>query len=96
MFSCMRTNPLQDAPATRFNVDGMPKKIEIEVPDEFYAMLEKWAGIEGISLVELVQRELGRTKSPTNEEIFARLRASQTSNVDMTDVVRDIRRARGD
>jgi hypothetical protein len=94
MFSCMRTSQLQREPPTRFNVEGVPRKIEIELPDDVYGILERWAALEGISLPDLIQREVYRTKARTNDEISARIAARGPSKVKTADIVRDIREAR--
>jgi|GEM_PF-4087545 len=47
----------------------MSKKIEIEVPEEFYEMLEAQAAAEGKSLSEVVKLYLGaREKTLSFEE----------------------------
>jgi hypothetical protein len=94
MFSCMRPSQVREVPSTRFNVEAVPKKIEIELPDDVYGVLERWAALEGISLPELIQREVYRTKGWTNEEIAARITARGPSKVKTADIVRDIREAR--
>jgi hypothetical protein len=94
MFPCMRTSQVREVPSTRFNVEAMPKKIEIELPDRTYGILERWAALEGISLPELIAREVDRIGGWTNQELGNRIRASGPSKVKTADIVRDIREAR--
>ena len=97
MFSCMRTSQLRGELSTRFNVGDMSKKIEIEVPADFYEMLEMEADAEGISLTDLVKRELGATSGLLSfEELAARVRERGPSKVKTENTVRYIREARGD
>ena len=97
MFSCMSTSHLRDEPATRFNVEGMSKKIEIEVPDDFYEMLEAQAAAEGKSLSDVVKLYLGvKEKTLSFEEISARIKARGPSKGKATDTVRLIHEGRGE
>ncbi len=96
MFLCMRTSHLQREAPARFNVGEMSRKIEIEVPDELYELLERWAAIEEISLSDLIRREVYRCESWSNEELSARIKAGGPSNANTANTVRYIREARGD
>jgi predicted CopG family antitoxin len=96
MFLCMRTSGLRSEAPTRFNVGAMTKRIEIELPDELYELLERWAAIEEISLSDLIRREVYRNESWTNEQLSARIKAGGPSNASTANMVRYIREARGD
>jgi hypothetical protein len=97
MFSCMRTNHLRDEASARFNVGDMSKKIEIEVSDDFYEMLEEQAAAERIPFTDLVKRELGVVEETLSfEEISDRVKASGPSKGKTANTVRYIREARGD
>jgi hypothetical protein len=97
MFSCMRTNHLRDELSARFNVAEMPRKIEIEVPEEFYAMLEEQAAAEGIPFTDLVKRELGVIENPLSfKEISARIKARGPSKGTAAETVQIIREGRGE
>jgi plasmid stability protein len=91
----MRTSQLRDVSATRINVVDMSKMIQIRnVPDEMHRMLKMRAAAEGISLSDLIKRELGVMLS--FEELAARVQARGPSNVKTASTVRYIREARGD
>jgi predicted CopG family antitoxin len=90
----MRTSQLKEHPSARFNLEAVPRKIEIKLPDELYEMLERWADIEGISLSDLMLRELGRTEPLDNKEASARIEACGPSNVNVENIVRYIREGR--
>jgi hypothetical protein len=97
MFSCMRTNHLRDESSARFNVGDMSRKIEIEVPEDFYEMLEEQVAAEGIPFTDLVKRELGVVEGTLSfEEISARIKARGPSKGKADNTVRYIREARGD
>src|SRR6202012_6113567 len=98
MVPCMRANQLVDVSDTRFNVVDMSKMIQIRnVPDEMHRMLKMQAAAEGISLSDLIKRELGVTSGLlTFEELDARVRARGPSKVKTESTVRYIREARGD
>jgi hypothetical protein len=93
MFSCMRASPLQEDPTARFNVEEMPKKIEIELPDEVYGMLEMEAEALGMSLSEVIKSHLGvRGKALSFEEVAARRRARgpvQRKAIDSAGIIRE-------
>jgi len=75
----------------------MSKKIEIEVPDDFYEMLEAQAAAEGISFTDLVKRELGVMEDTLSfEELAARRRARGPSERNSIDWVQVIREGRGE
>jgi len=84
--------------ATHFNVDDMSKMIQIRnVPDELHRMLKARAAAEGISLSDLIKRELGATSGLLSfEELDARVKARGRSKVTTAETVRYIREARGD
>jgi plasmid stability protein len=98
MFRCMRTAQLHDVSSTRVNVVNMSKMIQVRnVPDEMHRMLKMRAAAEGISLSDLIKRELGLTSGLlTFEELDARVRARGPSKVKTESTVRYIREARGD
>ena len=76
MIGCMRTSHLQNGAPARFNVGDMSKMIEIEVPDGLPRMLKIQAAAEGISLSDLIKRELGVMENTLSfEEIAARVKA---------------------
>jgi plasmid stability protein len=83
---------------TRINVVDMSKMIQIRnVPDEMHRMLKMRAAAEGISLSDLIKRELGVMSGRlTFEELSARVRARGPSDVKTASTVRYIREARGD
>lgn len=96
--TCMRTRQLGEVSATTFNVVDMSKMIQIRnVPDEMHRMLKIRAAEEGISLSDLIKRELGVMSGLlTFEELAARVHARGRSKVKTADTVRYIREARGD
>jgi hypothetical protein len=97
MFSCMRTSNLQNEPPTRFNVGEMSKKIEIEVPDDFYEMLQEQAAAEKIPFIDLVRRELGvREGLVSFEELSAQKKAPDPADGKPIDWVQAIREGRGE
>lgn len=96
--ACMRTSQLRDVSAAKFNVGDMSKMIQVRnVPDELHRLLKMRAAAEGISLSDLIKRELGVVSGLlTFEELDARVRARGPSNVKTASTVRYIREARGD
>jgi antitoxin FitA len=94
----MRTSQLRDVSSTRINVVDMSKMIQIRnVPDEMHRMLKMQAAAEGISLSDLIKRELGVMSGRMSfEEIDARVRARGPSKVKSESIVRYIREARGE
>jgi hypothetical protein len=93
----MRTSRLKDGPPTRFNVEDVSRKIEIEVPVGYYRLLEKVATAQGITVPDLVKRELGLAgRGLSFEELDARVRARKPSGGSTAENVRIIREARGD
>jgi plasmid stability protein len=84
--------------ATPSNVVDMSKMIQIRnVPDEMHRMLKMRAAAEGISLSDLIKRELGVMSGLLSfEELDARVRARGPSKVKTAETVRYIREARGD
>lgn len=76
----------------------MSKTIEIrDVPDETHQVLSERARAEGISLSDLIKRELDVMSGRLSfEELDARVRARGRSNVRTESTVRYIREARGD
>ena len=94
----MRANQLVDVSSTHINVVDMSKMIQIRnVPDEMHRMLKMQAAAEGISLSDLIKRELGVMSGRASfEEISARVRARGPSNVKSENIVRYIREARGE
>ena len=94
----MRANHLRDVSATHFNVGDMSKIIQIRnVPDELHRMLKARAAAEGISLSDLIKRELGATSGLLSfEELDARVKARGRSKGTTAETVRYIREARGD
>jgi plasmid stability protein len=94
----MRTSQLIDVSATDFNVGHMSKMIQIRnVPDEMHRTLKTRAAEEGISLSDLIKRELGATSGLLSfEELDARVRARGRSKSKAANTVRYIREARGD
>jgi antitoxin FitA len=94
----MRTAQLREVSATGLNVVDMSKMIQIRnVPDEMHRMLKVRAAAEGISLSDLIKRELGVMSGLlTFEELDARVRARGPSKSKAAATVRYIREARGD
>lgn len=94
----MRASQLKDVSTTRFNVVNMSKMIQIrDVPDELHQMLKAQAAVEGISLSDLIKRELeSRSRLLSFEEAAARARARGPSKCTTAETVRLIREARGD
>lgn len=94
----MRANHLRDVSATHFNVVDMSKMIQIRnVPDELHRVLKTRAAAEGISLSDLIKRELGATSGLLSfEELDARVKARGRSKGTTAETVRYIREARGD
>jgi antitoxin FitA len=77
----------------------MSKMIQVRnVPDEMHRMLKMRAAEEGISLSDLIKRELGATSGLLSfEELDARVRARGPSKKSKTaNTVGYIREARGD
>jgi hypothetical protein len=76
----------------------MSKMIQVRnVPDEMHRMLKIQAAAEGISLSDLIKRELGVMSDRISfEELDARVRARGPSKVKTENTVRYIREARGD
>ncbi|HEY5334252.1 MAG TPA: hypothetical protein VIJ21_11960 [Solirubrobacterales bacterium] len=67
------------------------------VPDEMHRMLKMQAAAEGISMSDLIKRELGVMSDRLSfEELDARVRARGPSKVKTENTVRYIREARGD
>jgi plasmid stability protein len=79
-------------------VVDMSKMIQVRnVPDEMHRMLKIQAAAEGISLSDLIKRELGVMSDRLSfEELDARVRARGPSKVKTENTVRYIREARGD
>ena len=98
IIGCMRTSQLREVSSTRVNVVDMSKMIQIRnVPDEMHRMLKMRAAAEGISLSDLIKRELGVMSDRLSfEELSARVRARGPSKVKTENTVRYIREARGD
>jgi hypothetical protein len=97
MFPCMRTSHLQNGASTRFNVEVMTKKIEIEVPDDFYELLEEQAAAEGRTLAEVVKSYLGVKETTLSwQELSARIKARGPSKGTAAETVRFIREGRGE
>jgi len=98
MFSCMKTIEPPKVSSTMVNVLDMSKMIQVRnVPDEMHRMLKMRAAAEGISLSDLIKRELGVMSGLlTFEELSARVRARGPSKVKTANTVRYIREARGD
>jgi hypothetical protein len=94
----MRTSQLREVSSTRVNVLDMSKMIQVRnVPDEMHRMLKMQAAAEGISLSDLIKRELGVMSDRLSfEELDARVRARGPSKVKTANTVRYIREARGD
>jgi len=76
----------------------MSKMIQIRnVPDELHRTLKVRAAAEGISLSDLIKRELGATSGLLSfEELDARVRARGPSKVKTANTVRYLREMRGD
>ena len=67
------------------------------VPDEMHRMLKMQAAAEGISMSDLIKRELGVMSDRLSfEELDARVRARGPSKVKTENTVRYIRESRGD
>ncbi len=67
------------------------------VPDEMHKMLKMRAVAEGISLSDLIKRELGVAAGLMSfEELSARVRARGPSKVKTANTVRYIRESRGE
>ena len=98
MIGCMRTSQLREVSSTRVNVVNMSKMIQVRnVPDEMHRMLKMQAAAEGISMSDLIKRELGvMSERLSFEELDARVRARGPSKVKTENTVRYIREARGD
>ena len=96
--ACMRATQLREVSSTRINVVDMSKMIQIRnVPDEMHRMLKMRAAAEGISLSDLIKRELGVMSGLlTFEELAARVKARGPSKGTTAETVRYIREARGD
>jgi plasmid stability protein len=94
----MRTSQLREVSSTRVSVVDMSKMIQVRnVPDEMHRMLKMRAAAEGISLSDLIKRELGVMSGRLSfEELDARVRARGPSKVKTASTVRYIREARGD
>jgi antitoxin FitA len=94
----MRTSQLREVSSTGFNVADMSKMIQVRnVPDEMHRMLKMQAAAEGISMSDLIKRELGVMSDRLSfEELDARVRARGPSKVKTENTVRYIREARGD
>ncbi len=94
----MRANQLADMSGARLNVVDMSKMIQIrDVPDEMHRMLKMQAAAEGISLSDLIKRELGVMSSRMSfEELDAQVRARGPSKVKTENTIRYIREARGE
>ena len=94
----MRTSQLREVSSTRDNVVDMSKMIQVRnVPDEMHRMLKMQAAAEGISLSDLIKRELGVMSDRLSfEELAARVRARGPSKVKTENTVRYIRESRGD
>ncbi len=94
----MRAAHLGEVSATRINVVDMSKMIQVRnVPDEMHRMLKMRAAAEGISLSDLIKRELGVMSGRMSfEELAARVDARGPSEVKTASTVRYIREARGD
>jgi plasmid stability protein len=98
MIGCMRTSQLREVSADRFNVVDMSKMIQIRnVPDELHRRLKTQAAAEGISLSDLIKRELGATSGLLSfEELAARVDARGPSGLKTSDIVDVIREGRGE
>jgi antitoxin FitA len=95
----MQTMQLLDMSAPRINVLHMSKMIQIRnVPDEMHQMLKMRAMAEGISLSDLIKRELGiTTELMSFEEMDARVRARRKrSKATTAEIVQIIRESRGE
>ena len=76
----------------------MPGMIQIRnVPEELHRRLKARAALAGMSMSELIQRELAKAmERPTREELLAEIRASSQAELepDAATVVRSERDAR--
>jgi plasmid stability protein len=99
MIGCMRTSQLKEVSSTRFNVVDMSKMIQVRnVPDEMHQRLKMRALAEGISLSDLIKRELGIVSGLLSfEELDAQVKARRgSSRVKSANIVRYIRESRGE
>jgi antitoxin FitA len=98
--SRMRTAHAIDMPSTPDSVVHMSKMIQIRnVPDDMHRMLKMRAVAEGISLSDLIKRELGiSTEKISFEELDARREARDwgPSKLKPGSAVRYIRESRGE
>ena len=86
---------LREVPSNGFKPEDMAKTIQVRVSDELHRMVKERAALEGVSMADLVRRELEGIRL-TNEQIFIRLRVRPGSKARTADTVRYIREARGD
>jgi antitoxin FitA len=95
----MRTAELIDMSGASSNVVHMSKMIQIRnVPDEMHRLLKMRAVAEGISLSDLIKRELGiSTEKISFEELNERIDArGPNPKVKSENIVRYIRESRGE
>jgi hypothetical protein len=94
MIRCMET-AAREVSSNGTRHEEMAKTIQIRVSDEIYKMVKEQAAIEGISMAELVRRELEGVPL-TDEQMITRERFRKYSAGDIPDSVRWIREGRGD
>jgi hypothetical protein len=94
MIRCMET-AIREVSSNGSRHEDMTKTIKVRVSDEIYKMVKEQAAIEGISMAELVRREL---EGPplTDEQMLTRERFREYSAGDIPESVRLIREGRGD
>jgi plasmid stability protein len=94
----MRTAQAGYVSGTVDNVVHMSKMIQIRnVPDEMHRLLKMRAAAEGISLSDLIKRELGMISNKlTWDEVDAQIAAREPSKMKSETLVQIIRESRGE
>ena len=95
MIRCMKT-ALRAVSSNGFKPADMAKTIKVRVSDELHRTVKEWAAIEGLSMADLIRRELeGDPLEPAQIATRTRMRMRSYSG-DIPDSVRVIREGRGD
>lgn len=94
----MNSMQMAEVSATPANVVHMPKMIQVRnVPDEMHQALKMRAVEEGMTLSDLIKRELGAvTIGSSMEEIDARVKARGPSGLRTKTILKILRESRGE
>ena len=94
MIRCMKA-ALREVSSNGSKPEDMGKMIHVRISDEVHRIVKEQAEMEGISMADLIRREL--ECAPLNPaQMITRMRFREHSAGDMPESVRLIREGRGD